>query len=526
MNATRKIALLLTIVFLLPALFFSGYELSSLSKDGAMIQEVYNKQLEAILFSVNQYSDDAINRWMSQIQSGMATETPPGLIPPPVAKMLELNSSLHAVFVVDSIERQPQPVVYSLNDSTLDVVRSALSEQNWKEKAKVDQLVSYQRSGFQKVEGLDGPTVTGNRQAQWIVFILENSRQQPRFAGALIDPELFIEDLIGPRLQGIARDQFVLSVVRKSNKVIVYNSSPTDSIGTGAEALTKDLWLLPDYALGIRSKGASIQHVIEERTLTNMILLLAVDVVLILSVVLVYRNIKKEVQLAENKSDFVSNVSHEIRTPLALISMFAETLVLSRVISEEKKKEYYTIIHKEAHRLSGIVNNILNFSQNEVNKKTYHPTRLHPDTEIRDILNTYEFHLTNKGFTYMFQGSPELYIRADRGAFIEVMINLIDNAMKYSPGQKRVVISCRREGEAGLVIVQDFGVGISHAEQKHIFDKFYRVSSGNLAKTRGTGLGLSLVKQLMEAQAGTVRVTSEPGQGSTFALTFPLDPST
>lgn len=126
----------------------------------------------------------------------------------------------------------------------------------------------------------------------------------------------------------------------------------------------------------------------------------------------------------------------------------------------------------------------------------------------------------------MFQGSPELYIRADRGAFIEVMINLIDNAMKYSPGQKRVVISCRREGEAGLVIVQDFGVGISHAEQKHIFDKFYRVSSGNLAKTRGTGLGLSLVKQLMEAQAGTVRVTSEPGQGSTFALTFPLDPST
>jgi len=524
-NATRKIALLLAVVFLLPALFFSGYELSSLNKDEALIQEVYNKQLEAILFSVNQYSDDAINRWMSQIQSGLNTVQDAAMVPEPVAKLLELNSSLHAVFVVDSSGSQPSTAVYALDDSTSGAVQVALKDESWQEKAKVQQLVNYQRSGFQKVEALNGPSVRGT-QVQWIVFILENAQREPRLAGTLIDPELFVEDFIGPRLQAIARDQFVLSVVRKSSQAIVYNSSPTDTLTMGAEALTRDLWLLPDYALGIRSKGASLQQVIRERTITNMALLLAVDLILILSVVLVYRNIKKEVQLAQNKSDFVSNVSHEIRTPLALISMFAETLEMGRVNSEEKKKEYYGIIHKEAHRLAGIVNKILSFSQTEVNKKTYHPVKLHPDTEIRDILNTYDFHLVNKGFTYTFQGNPELFIKADKEAFVEVVINLIDNAMKYSPDRKQLLLTCRKEVGVGLVSVQDSGVGISAADQKHIFDKFYRVSSGNLAKTRGTGLGLSLVKQLMEAQGGNVTVASEPGKGSTFTLSFPLDSNT
>lgn len=525
MNATRKIALLLAVVFLLPALFFSGYELSSLNKDEEMIQEVYNKQLEAILFSVNQYSDDAINRWMSQIQSGITSDYPGEGMPLPISKLLELNSSLRAAFMVDSLDDEAMVTVYALDDSISTAAEVALKDASWQERAKVQQLVNYQRSGFQKVEALNGPSL-GDARLQWIVFILENNRQEPRLAGTIIDVELFVEDFIGPRLQSIARDQFVLSVVRKSSQTVIYNSSPTDTVHVGAEALTKDLWLLPDYALGIRSKGASLQQVIRERTVTNMALLLAVDVILILAVVLVYRNIKKEVQLAQNKSDFVSNVSHEIRTPLALISMFAETLEMGRVNSEEKKKDYYTIIHKEAHRLSGIVNKILNFSQAEVNKKTYHLVKLHPDTEVRDILNTYDFHLVNKGFTYSFTGSPDLYVKADREAFVEVVINLIDNAIKYSQDRKHILVTCRREGSAGIVTVEDSGVGISPADQKHIFDKFYRVSSGNLANTRGTGLGLSLVKQLMEAQGGTVSVASEPGKGSTFTLSFPLDSTT
>lgn len=525
MNVTRKIALLLAVVFLLPALFFSGYELSSLNKDEAMIQEVYNKQLEAILFSVNQYSDDAMNRWMSQLASGIGTESAPGTLPPPVARMLELNSALAAVFLIDSVGSGGVPRIFAIEDSVSLSVRAALQDTTWQEISKIRQLLSYQRSGFQKMEAFSGPRVSGT-EVQWILFIVADGQQRPRLAGTVLYPETFVEDVIGPRLQAIARDQFSLSVIHKPAGRVIYNSSRSDSATLGAEALTRDLWLLPDYALGIRSLGDSLQEVVRERTLTNMALLLAVDLILILAVFLVYRNIRKEVQLAQNKSDFVSNVSHEIRTPLALISMFAETLEMGRVNSEEKKKEYYGIIHKETHRLSGIVNKILNFSQAEANKKTYHLAKLHPDTEVREILNTYDFHLTNKGFTYTFTGDPDLYIRADREAFIEAVINLIDNAMKYSPDRKRLEISCRKERGAGIIAVKDFGVGISAADQKHVFDKFYRVSSGNLAKTRGTGLGLSLVKQLMEAQSGSVSVASMPGDGSTFTLSFPLEPET
>lgn len=117
-------------------------------------------------------------------------------------------------------------------------------------------------------------------------------------------------------------------------------------------------------------------------------------------------------------------------------------------------------------------------------------------------------------------------ILADREAFVETVINLIDNAMKYSAEEKRIEISCRKDKGVGHITVKDHGVGIRKTDQKHIFDKFYRVPSGNLAKSRGTGLGLSLVKQLMDAQHGTVSVDSELGKGSTFTLTFPLEPST
>lgn len=523
MNVTRKIALLLAVVFLLPALFFSGYELSSLNKNEAMIQEVYNKQLEAILFSVNQYSDDAVNRWMTQVEASVDPASGTQGMPPPIASLLELHPALTAVFLVDTLAGLPQWNVFARDTSMSVGVTGLLRDTTWQDPGKVNQLLNYRRSGFQKVEALDGPSPNED-PAQWIIFIVQTQQQKPRLAGTLIQPELFIEDLIGPRLQGIARDQFVLSVIRKGTGERIYSTDAgSDSTSAAAEALTKDFWLLPDYALGIRSQGASLQQVVRERTITNIALLLAVDAILILAVVLVYQNIKKEVQLAQNKSDFVSNVSHEIRTPLALISMFAETLEMGRVASEEKKQEYYGIIHKEAHRLSGIVNKILNFSQAEANKKVYRPIRLHPDTEIREILKTYDYHLSSKGFTYHYAGMPDLYVKADREAFTEAIINLLDNAMKYSAAEKKLEITSFRSGETGQVAVRDYGVGISREDQRHVFDKFYRVSTGNLAGTRGTGLGLALVKQLMVAQGGDVTLASEPGKGSTFTLIFPLE---
>jgi two-component system, OmpR family, phosphate regulon sensor histidine kinase PhoR len=519
MNSTRRIGLLLTFVFLLPALFFSVYELSSLNRDEKMIQDIYGKQLEAILFSVNQYSDDIVNNWVSKIEAGLDSPELTDTIPPKIVDLLNLNSAVKAVFVVDTVDGQQRIQVYSYEGAKnfpITAVNRTLADS-----ARVmNKLISYKRSGFQKIQKLPLP---GTPSASCLAFITESSTQRLRITGILVNADLFIEDLIGPRLQSIARDQFILSVMMKDPELVVYTTNASQDQERSAEALTKEFWNFPDYVLGIRTTGETLQQLVRERTRTNLILLVALDVILILGVVLVFRNLKREVALAQNKADFVSNVSHEIRTPLALISMFAETLEMGRVTSEEKKKEYYTILSKESQRLTGIVNKILSFSQSEAKKKVLHHERVNIFQAVQGVLSTYDFHLKNKGFTYTLTGKEDLHVTADREALIECFINLIDNAVKYSEDNKQIVIQVASEGGYGVLSVTDSGIGISKQDQKHIFDKFYRVAKRNLARTQGTGLGLSLVSQLMDAQRGKITVASEQGHGSTFKLYFPLD---
>jgi two-component system, OmpR family, phosphate regulon sensor histidine kinase PhoR len=523
MKSTHRIGLLLALIFLLPALFFSVYEMSALNNDEKMIQDIYQKQLDAILFSVNQYSDDVIGSWIARIEPHLDNDLPSDSIPERIYDLLSLNNAITGIFLIDTLADKVEVKRYSVTLKKNDPIWNSLQNTIADSADVITQLVSYRESGFQKIHklSLDPETSSGN---YCLLFIHQRGEWDYKIAGLFIDPELFIENVVGPRLQTVARDQFILSAVRKQGDSIAYTTTSTqDTTNVAAEALTKDFWIFPDYSLGIRTSGTSLQQLVRERTQANLLLLVGLDVILIIGVVLVFKNLKKEVDLAQNKADFVSNVSHEIRTPLALISMFAETLEMDRVPSEEKKKEYYQIISKETQRLSGIVNKILNFSQTEANKKHFHPESLHIDTEINGILSTYQFHLRNKGFEYTYSPAGDVWIFADREALIEIMINLIDNAIKYSAEQKRIEINTDIDGNFGYVALRDHGVGISKQDQKHIFDKFYRVSSGNLARSRGTGLGLSLVKQLIEAQGGKITVQSELGKGSQFKVYFPLN---
>ncbi len=517
MKSTNRIGLLLGIVFLLPALFFSVYEMSALNKDEKMIQQIYEKQLDAILFSINQYSDDVLSNWITKVEAAKESSTEAAF-----EKLLTLNPSLHRIFVVDTLEGKPTVRFFSLDSAA----------GGWEEKVQnaflanpeiIQQLIEFKKSGFQKTISLNYDW--GKPLLHCIIYISQTLKGY-QVVGLIVNSEDFIQDLVGPRLQMVAKDQFVLSVFRKPTARPRYSTLQGDTTSLQKESLTKTFWIFPEHELGIRTVGSTLQKIIDERTYTNLSLLIVLDVILIIAVILVFRNVKREVQLAQNKADFVSNVSHEIRTPLALISMFAETLEMDRVKSEEKKKEYYSIISKETQRLSGIVNKILNFSQTEAKKKVLHPEALDLKATTEDVLKTYDFHLRNKGFVYELKDSGPVWVLADREAFMEAFINLIDNAIKYSMDTKRLEISLLAEKDFGLLIVKDFGIGISKQDQKHVFDKFYRVSSGNLAKTSGTGLGLSLVKQLMDAQQGRITVESEVGKGSCFTLYFPLQKTT
>lgn len=522
MKSTQKIALLLVLIFLIPVLFFSVYEMSSLEEEEKMMEKIYNKQLEAILFSVNQYSDDIISSWVSQTETALYTYNQSDTIPENINELLNLNAAILGIFVLDTLNDQVSPKQFFQQGvdytSTSKIILTSLE----KNVETIDQLISFKKKGFQKIEPLAVNSAPSDSLTKVLIFISQ-SGSKLNVCGFVINAQILIEDIIGPRLQTISRNQFVLSVLRKPDNNFVYSTSTrTDSLAA-INAVTKDFWIFPEYSIGIHAAGDGLEKLLAERTTINIILLVGLDIILVIALVLVYRSLKREVDLAQNKADFVSNVSHEIRTPLALISMFAETLEMNRIPSEEKKQEYYRILSKETQRLTGIVNKILVFSQTEAKKKKLRIERLNMNTEIRGILDTYEYHLNSKGFSYTIQAPDQLWTFADREALTESFINLLDNAIKYSDEIKRLEIILGKQDGFGFVALKDFGVGISKKDQRYIFDKFYRVPKGNLARTRGTGLGLALVQQLTEEQKGKVSVQSESGKGSTFTLYYPLD---
>jgi len=232
--------------------------------------------------------------------------------------------------------------------------------------------------------------------------------------------------------------------------------------------------------------------------------------------------VSKEIALARLKSDFVSNVSHELRTPLSLIRLYAETLEMGRLKAPEKFQEYYQIIRKESERLTALINNILDFSRIEAGRKEYD----FRETDLRELvantLESYRYQIEQHGFTLEEKIDAVPPMRVDREAVARSLVNLVNNALKYSQDQKYIGVNLYRENGAVKLEVIDHGIGIPNREQEKIFEKFYRVGDPLVHNTKGSGLGLSLVRHIAQAHGGKVSVDSAPGQGSKFTITLPV----
>jgi two-component system phosphate regulon sensor histidine kinase PhoR len=353
-----------------------------------------------------------------------------------------------------------------------------------------------------------------------LVFVSGRIEGGRRIVGIVIDEERFVLDVLAQKMVEAAGENFLLSVNQKNSDHVMY---ATGDMGQGRASQTKDLWLFSDYTVGIRLKGETIEDVVRSRFYRNLMLIGLLNVVLIAGIWVVYRTVRHETELAQLKSDFVSNVSHEIKTPLALIRMFGETLQMNRVKSEAKKQEYYDTIVQETERLTRLVNNILNFSRMEAGKKEYSFQPNDLNALVQGVLKNYNAHLEHEGFTVCMETDRQLPpLNIDSGAVSEAILNIIDNAVKYSRDKRYLRVSTGLERSSVYLDVEDHGIGIDPRQQKRIFEKFYRVSRGPTYQTRGTGLGLALVKHIMDAHHGTITLRSEEGKGSTFRLTFPI----
>jgi len=230
----------------------------------------------------------------------------------------------------------------------------------------------------------------------------------------------------------------------------------------------------------------------------------------------------RQVRLTRLKNDLIATVSHELKTPLTSIRVLTDTLLAGRAQDETKAREYLALIARENLRLSRLIDSFLTFSRMERNKRKFEMREIPPAQVAAEAVEAVRERYDSAGFRLEVDTRPDLpAVVGDRDALVTVVINLLDNAWKYSQNDRRVML--RTWAQAGEVRfeVADHGIGLSRRDLKRIFEKFYQVDRSLSRETGGCGLGLSIVKFIVEAHNGSVEVTSRPGQGSTFAVRLP-----
>ncbi len=296
--------------------------------------------------------------------------------------------------------------------------------------------------------------------------------------------------------------------------------------GRKPEAERSFQWVLQGLTIAIKYQGITIAELGNRFLWYNYIILGALSTLMVGGIFLTYRNVSREMNLARLKSDFVANVSHELRTPLALIRLYAETLELGRLTAKDKYQEYFRIIREESERLTALINNILDFSRIEAGRKEYEFKETNLPDLVCSTLDSYRFQIEQNGFAFEENISRDIPpVNVDREAIARSLLNLVNNALKYSKEQKYIGVSLYRTNGSVKLEVRDHGIGIPSAEQEKIFEKFYRCGDPLVHNIKGSGLGLSLVRHIVRAHGGDIQVESTPEKGSKFTIALPLDQS-
>ena len=236
------------------------------------------------------------------------------------------------------------------------------------------------------------------------------------------------------------------------------------------------------------------------------------------------QTINHELQFSKMKSYFMSTVSHEFKSPLTSIRQMAEMLVHGRVPSPARQQKYYTTILKQSERLSHLIENILDFSKMEDNQKHFLFEKDNIVNLVKNAVTSFENNMTDQGFHIsLSEGKSIPDVIFDKEAMEQVMHNLLDNACKYSGESRTIKVATEVKSRNVMINVTDYGVGIRKEDKDKIFDRFYRAGDELTQTVRGSGIGLTIVKQIVEAHHGEIVIESSPDKGSTFSVILPID---
>jgi two-component system phosphate regulon sensor histidine kinase PhoR len=275
----------------------------------------------------------------------------------------------------------------------------------------------------------------------------------------------------------------------------------------------------------------------ETERLLGVLLIPVSTVIIAVGLGVVWLSVRAERRASRLKSDFIANVSHELKTPLSLIRMFAELLATGKHKGEGTARDYAGIITRESDRLAHLIDNVLDFARLERGKASYNFAEGRLEEVVERALDVCRYRLEKEKIRLRTEIGPDLpMVRMDEDAMTLVLLNLVDNAAKYggSDGGEgggaggadggEVSVRLTRAPGGATLSVRDRGSGISLEDQRRIFERFYRASNARIRNVRGSGIGLSLVKHIVEAHGGRVDVESRPGHGSTFTVFVPAAP--
>jgi signal transduction histidine kinase len=376
--------------------------------------------------------------------------------------------------------------------------------------------------------------------------ILDDEERMVGLAGMVLNQEFFLDEYLPQAIQKYQRKYLAedhedaVVTLRDTEDMLIYSTAKGRITEEMMKASPKEAKMSADEAKDEVSMGFGLvfrrlhlgmfmRHQTEAQWkqqyfIFNLSILIMMTLMLIGGIVMALKTASREMKLSRMKADFVSNVSHELRTPLASIRVFGEFLKLGRVKEPKKIQEYGEYIETESRRLTQLINNILDFSRIESGQKTYHFEDADLTEIVDETLKSFDVRLSQNGFKVNLEmpEEPLPFAKVDSAAIAQALVNLLDNAAKYSGDSKEIDVRVAKKDEFITISITDKGIGIPPQEQEKIFEKFYRVSTGLVHDVKGSGLGLSIVKHIVEAHQGKVTVRSKQGQGTTFAIYLPI----
>ncbi|GEM_PF-644618 len=359
----------------------------------------------------------------------------------------------------------------------------------------------------------------------WAIGILVNndSKSSIRFIGVMIRKNALTNAAKAILKESQSNEEAHVALVDSSERIFFPEGLSSATIVL-RKAFSRFEELASGTTLALITIGENPLESISSQSLIIYYLLLGAVIVLIaFGIVFILRDISREERISVMKSEFIANVSHEIKTPIATIRTLAENLNEGWVTGEEKQKEYFHLIEREAERLTHLVENILDFSRIERAKKIYRMETASIGDATKKAIERFRLLVDGQGVIIKENIENDLpLLMLDSEAYEQVLLNLMDNAVKYSREDKVIEVSVRHQNDFIIIEVFDNGIGISKKDIEKIFEKFFRSSMPDGRKIPGSGIGLTLVKDIVEAHGGKIEVESEIGKGSTFIISFPL----